>query len=573
MVDFYILLIFICWIISILGYGSIIGFLYNSPQPNKFKNFKNSRLAVFGIFGFAIISLVGNFANFFIPLSLIFSIIVFSLGVVLFAINFKKIFYGFRRSDIILIIVLFIYLSFIPFNWSLHYDTGYYYLPSIKWMRESIVPFGLANLHGMLGYNSSWFTAAAIVETPLFIKESPLFIINALIMFFYGSAAFLTFLEKIRVQKVLFSDYFLIFTLVPWLIRTRPNMASPAPDLPVMLIILFIVYLLIRSFEEKENNYFYFFYSIIFSAFAVTIRLSTLPILICSILALIYYGVFIRKNLNFTYSGKSIFKSSIFYKNLIMPFFLFIMTWVIKGIILSGCIAYPSNLGYFKNLVWSANPNRDSKYILSWARGGLHASPQEVLGNWNWLKPWFIRFVTSGDKIILLIIIAGLALLIIAIIRKNFLNDNKSRSLFFVPLIVSFSGIAFWFFTAPEPRYAYGFLFSFALLIFSYGFYALKLPKYEEISKLAVAFLIVFIFLVEIVPLNVGIDKIFTNTWPKMPEVEAIEETTKEGVKINVPAKGDQCWYMELPAAPNFNPDLKIILSKDGKYKMFYFSK
>jgi hypothetical protein len=249
------------------------------------------------------------------------------------------------------------------------------------------------------------------------------------------------------------------------------------------------------------------------------------------------------------------------------------MTWVIKGIILSGCIAYPSNLGYFKNLVWSANPNRDSKYILSWARGGLHASPQEVLGNWNWLKPWFIRFVTSGDKIILSIIIAGLALLIIAIIRKNFLNDNKSRSLFFVPLIVSFSGIAFWFFTAPEPRYAYGFLFSFALLIFSYGFYALKLPKYEEISKLAVAFLIVFIFLVEIVPLNVGIDKIFTNTWPKMPEVEAIEKITREGVKINVPAKGDQCWYMELPAAPNFNPDLKIILSKDGKYKMFYFSK
>ena len=573
MVNFYILLIFLFWIISILGYGSILSFFYNSPKLNKFGNFKNIRLAVFGIFGLTIISLLGNLANFFIPLSLIFSIIIFSLGAVLFAINFKKIFYGYGRSEIILIIVLFIYLLFVPLNWASHYDTGYYYLPSIKWLRESFVPLGLANLHGQLGFNSSWFTVAAIVETPLLIKESPLFIINALMMFFYGSAAFLTFLEKIRVGKILFSDYFLVFTLIPWLIRTRPNMASPAPDLPAMLIVLFVMYLLIRCFEEKENNYFYFFNSIIFSAFAVTIRFSTLPILIGSILSFVYYGVFIRKNFYLKNSGKLVFKNSIFYKNLIIPFFLVLISWITRGIILSGCIAYPSNLGYFKNLQWSANPKSASKYIISWARGGLHASPKEVLGNWRWLKPWVIRFVKSGDKIILLILIVGLLLLIAAIIRKNFLNSNKYYSSFFVPLIISFSGITFWFFTAPEPRYGYGFLFAFALLIFSYGFYTLKLPKYEEVSKLAVAFVIVLFFLVEIVPLNVSIDKIFTNTWPKMPEVEVIEKTTNEGVKINVPAKGDQCWYMELPATPNFNSDLKIIFSKDEKYKMFYYSK
>ena len=573
MVNFYILLIFLLWIISILGYGSTLSFFYNSPKLNEFSNFKNIRLAVFGIFGLTIISLLGNLANFFIPLSLIFSIIIFSLGAALFAINFKKIFYGFGRSEIILIMVLFIYLLFIPFNWASHYDTGYYYLPSIKWLRESFVPLGLANLHGMLGYNSSWFTVAAIVETPLFIKESPLFIIGALMMFFYGSAAFLTFWEKIRVGKILFSDYFLIFALIPWLIRTRSNMASPAPDLPAMLITLFVIYLLIRCFEEKENNYFYFFNAIIFSAFAVTVRLSTLPILIGSILALIYYGVFIRKNFNLTNSSKLIFKSSVFYNNLAIPLFMVLISWAARGIMLSGCIAYPSNLGYFQNLLWSANPRSDSKYIISWARGGLHASPKEVLGNWNWFNPWVARFLKSGDKIMLLIIIVGLLLLIVAIIRKNFLNNNKYYSSFFIPLIISFAGVAFWFFTAPEPRYGYGFLFAFAFLIFSYGFYTLKLPKYEEVSKLAVTFVIVFFYLVEIFPSNVSIDKIFTNAWPKMPEVEVIEKTTNEGVKINVLVEGDQCWYTELPATPYFNPDLKIIFSSDGKYKMFYYSK
>jgi hypothetical protein len=570
MVNLYILVIFLFWIISILGYGSILSFLYKSPGLSKFKNFKNIRLAVFGIFGLAVISLLGNLANFFIPLNFTFSIIVFSLGLILFATNFKKIFFGYGKSEIILIIVLIIYLSFIPFNWVKHYDTGYYYLQSIKWLRESAVPLGLANLIGLLGYNPSWFTVASIVETPLFIKESPLFITNTLMMFFYGSAVFLTFLEKIRFKKILFSDYFIIFASIPWFIRTRPNMASMSPDLPIMLIVLFVIYLLIRCFEEKENNYFYFFISIIFSAFAVTVRVSAFPVLIGSALLLVYYGVFIRKTLYLTNSGKSIFKDRIFYVNLIIPSFMVLMTWMIRGIMISGCIVYPSKIGYLENLKWSANPGIDLKYITSWARGGLHASASEVLGNWKWFIPWVNRFLESGDKIILLILIAGLLLLLTAIIRKRFLQKNKSYSLFFAPLFVSFSGISFWFFTAPEPRYGYGFLFSFALLIFSYGFYILKLPKYEEVSKLAFILLIILFLLVEIVPLNVGIDKIFTNDWGKVPEVEVKEEITNQGIKINLPAEGDQCWYMNLPATPNLDPNLKIIFSRDGKYKMFY---
>ena len=288
-------------------------------------------------------------------------------------------------------------------------------------------------------------------------------------------------------------------------------------------------------------------------------------------LAFVYFKVFIRKNFYLKDSGKIIFKSSIFYKNLVIPSLIVLITWVARGIIISGCIAYPSKLGYFKNLQWSANTGVDLKYIISWARGGLHASPNEVLGNWNWFNPWVARFVKSGDKIIPIAVIVGLLLLITAVIRKNFSNSNKYYSPFFVPLIISFSGIAFWFFTAPEPRYGYGFLFGFALLIFSYGLYVFKLPKYEEISKLAVVFVIVLFFLVEIVPLNVSINKVFTDNWGKLPKVEVKEEITKEGIKINSTAEGDQCWYTELPATPYFNPDLKITFLGNGKYIMFYY--
>jgi hypothetical protein len=485
--------------------------------------------------------------------------------------NFKKIFPKFDKNELIIIILLTTYLSFIPFNWAFHYDTGHYYLPTIKWMHESFVPMGLANLNYLFGYNSSWFTVAAIVETPLFLKQSSIFITNALIMFFYGSACFLTFVKRAKDQKALFSDYYIIFAILPWIIRTRSNMASMSPDLPSMLIALFVIYLLIRGFDSKEYNYFYFFIAIIFSVFAVTIRISAAAILIGSVLAFIYYGIFIKKLFYFQDLGKSIFKSSLFYKNLIIPFFIILLTWIIKGIILSGCIAYPSKIACFKNLQWYINPKSASKYIFSWARGGLHSDPDKYVGNWIWLGPWFNRFMESGDKIIPIILIIGIILIITTIIRKNFL-EGKNYSEFFVPLAVSFLGLAFWFFTAPEPRYGYGYLFSFVILIFCSGFYSIKLPKYKNISKLAITFIIIIVYLVKIVPLNVNINKVFTRDWLKVPEVEVKEEVTKQGVKINTPVKGDQTWYMDLPATPWFNSDLKVIFSKDGNYKMFYYS-
>ena len=268
------LLIILLWVLSILGFGSILGYLYNCPQPYKFSNFISIKLAVFGIFGLAVISFLGNLANLFIPLNVFFSISIFLIGIALFIINIKKILGGFKKSELALIIVLIVYISFIPFNWALHYDTGHYYLQLVKWLRESFVPLGLANLNYLAGYNSTWFAVAAIVETPLLIRESPLFISNAIMMFFFGTASFLTFLNKTRLQKIMFSDYFIILAIIPWFVRTRSNMASMAPDLPVMLLTLFVVFMLVRAFEESENNYFYLFNSAIFSLFAVTIRIS-----------------------------------------------------------------------------------------------------------------------------------------------------------------------------------------------------------------------------------------------------------------------------------------------------------
>ena len=573
MVYLFIFFIYLFWIISILGYGSLLNYFFNSARISEINDFKNIKLAVFGIFGLLTISVIGNLANFFVPLNLLFSIITFLIGVILFSINFKKIFSRYGKSEIIIIIVLFVFLSFIPFNWNNFNDTGIYHIQSIKWLNESVAPLGLANLYGRLGYNSSWFTIAAIVETPLLLKESPLFITNAIIMFFYGSAGFLTFFGKIKEKKFLFSDYFLIFTIIPWLRKTPFNMASLAPDLPVLMITLFVIYLLICFFEKRENNYLYAFILVIISLFAVTIKLSASPLLAGSVSAFIYYIISTGKNCIYSNSEKLNSKKSLYYKKLISTFFIILATWVARGIVLSGCIAYPSSIGYFKSLRWAVNPiilKNESDWIKSWARQAS-ISPEKVLGNWDWLKPWLMGYI-KGEKLLIFILIVGIIIIIIALIKKDFFRKDLNKNMFFVPLIVSFLGILFWFFTAPDPRFGYGFLFSFALLILSYGFYIVKLPKHEDIFKfISISIILLFFIIKPAAPLIINFKNTFINNWPEIPKIEVKEEKTNDGIKINIPSKGDQCWNIDLPATPYFKQDLKIYFNKDGEMRMFYY--
>lgn len=572
MVYLIVFFIYLIWLISILGYGSILNYFFYYTRISEINDFKNIKLAVFGIFGLLTIFTIGNLANFFTPLNLFFSIIIFLIGVILFSINFKKIFNGYGKSEIVIIIVLFVFLSLSPFNWNNFYDTGLYHIQSLKWMRESSAPLGLANLHGRLGYNSSWLTIAAIVETPLLLKESPLFITNAIVMFFYGSAGFFTFSGKIKEKKFLFSDYFLLFTIIVWLIKTPSALSSLSTDIPVLVITFFVIYLLIRFFEKKENSYLYAFILLVFSLFAVTIKLSALPLLAGSISAFIYYLISARKNFIYSNLEKLNFKKFLYYKKLILAFFIILATWVARGIVLSGCIAYPSSVGYFKSLKWAVSPiilKNESDWIRSWARQPS-VSPEKVLGNWDWFKHWLIQFI-KNEKWLIFILIAGIIIIIIALVKKDFFKKNLNKNIFFIPLIVSFLGILFWFFTAPDPRFGYGFLFSFVLLILSYGFFIIRLPKHEAIFKFISILIILLFFVIKTAPLFINYKNIFINNWLEIPKIEVKEEKTKDGIKVNVPANGDQCWNIDLPATPYFNQDLKINFNKDGKIRMFYY--
>lgn len=556
------------WILSLLGYGSILFFSKNLNAA--FSSLGSIKITILGIFGFFILSFLGNVFNFFIPLNIIFISIIFLIGLILFVINFKKIFLNIKTYHFVSFFFLIAFLALAPFNWGKLHDIGLYYIQSIKWINESQLPFGLANLHGRLGFNSSWLMDAALIEPFLLLKNSPIFLINSILSFFLGSSVFLNIFEKIY-SRLEFSDIFLFSISIPWLLKSNFFIASPSADLPAMLIVLFIFYLLIKSYEEFEKYRFFHFVAITLACFVFTVKISTFPILIGSIVSFIYSEI-IKTKKHVIYWGNN---NRDYYPLLLIPSVLSTFIWIIRNIIMSGCIVYPISLGHFSNLKWSVSDvalKNENDWIKSWARDSTK-TPEEVLGNWNWIKTWFADFIKS-EKLLFIIVILGLMLIFFYIFKSFREKPNSLKiNLIIIPISISLLGILFWFFNAPDKRFGYGFLYAFGLSVFSYGIFIndfkIKTINYKKAFAI-LAIVILFIYGGDLILNKSSIDIAFKDELIEMPNVEHEVKLTDSGVKINVPIGTDQSWNYALPSTPYFNKNLKVIF-KNNNYRMFYF--
>lgn len=635
MLQFYLFCFYLLWIFAILGWGSVFTSL-NRMTPRLSPALpKEICIITYGLLGFTVLAILASIINFFIPISFVFSLVIMLIGIVLFFLNAKIVLEKFSRADFIVLFILLIYSSVFIFLKCSDCDTASYHYQNIKWVLESKIPLGLANLHSRFGYHSSWFTLAALLEPAKSITKTPFFLINPILLFFYGSAIFFT-LNRIK-TNISMPSLFLLLTIYPWLTKLEYAHSSPSPDLAVMLLCLFLTYLIIYFFreEDKKNKLALLFIAGILSAFTLTIKLS----------GILYFFLI---SLIMTFIA---FNSSAFYIFLIICLCL-ILPWLIKGLLISGCIAYPMPWGCFTKLAWSLPKGAaltEARCIKAWAMSPGFAA-NTVLANWNWFVPWLKVFI-SRELWLVGFFISGLCLSLYSL--KNGAERKNLRRLI-IPLIFSFLGIVFWFFSAPDPRFGYGALFSTTFILFSFGLLAsgvitrIKgLVKGKQVQAqiiiLCGLFCIIFgVFILgnnfslrskifdlglflrnrqnidvagwNIKLMNLGISLaaagIFILVWgaffqitkfrfplaiwiclylaiinisihqeeiinlSKMPEAYLRENQTEEGVTIYSPKFNDnRLWDAPLLSTPYFNPKLKIKFSQGGKPEMFWIDK
>jgi len=448
-----------------------------------------------------------------------------------------------------------------------HPDSPLYHIVSVRWATDYAIVPGLGNLRNILGYNSSFFLYAAMLDNGPFQGK-----------FHHLAGGLLLFLLLARIlhgaSRLLAGDrarawhVFDALFLVPVILYVMGDYgSSPSPDVAVFALGVAAASELLRQYVEAEGReegglsgaggrdreacYAVFVLSLLatvgitvkvsFAAFALTLGALAL----FARLKTHARGPLLDGRTAAWIAGGGI---------------LLLGTWMVRGIITSGYPAYPSTfLGWPVEWRVSAEmARRNAESVCAWARmPGV--PPEQVLGNWRWVWLWANRMLRNGYTVVLpLTLAAVLAPVLHATGREQ--TGARRSALPWLFLVLPIAGLAFWFLTAPEPRFAGA-----AFWILANGAVALALRSGDALRpRMAVACMTVTLFFS-----NVDVVQ-FVKPWNKDmgPVKQGVVEamTTRSGLTVFVPLVDGQCWDAPLPCTTSrqqLDPDLRLRVPGD----------
>jgi hypothetical protein len=329
-----------------------------------------------------------------------------------------------------------------------------------------------------------------------------------------------------------------------------------SPDTPAALcVVLSVLYCLRAAIAPNKNSS--LLLAFFFAAFATAIKLSAAPVWI-----LVAGAILVRRRE--TRLSAIPISSAFVIACLFVP-------WTVRGIILSGCFAYPLAATCIDSLSWSAKAKAisDAQWITAWARtpntGLIH------LNDWDWLLSWYSLHQNFIKSTVLLGALSfGVAFLLAPsrVLDGDASQTQTKRLLLLAVATYVLVALPIWFFKMPQPRFGIGHIFVAALLpglawLLSHE---MKWPRIlQHLLPLVVCLL----------PVVILGERIFNDPeaysqYPpiiyqplKIPPVGVIN--TGFATK---PILGDQCWLTPPPCAP-YGVAASFTASQLGSYRLF----
>ncbi len=572
---------FFLTLLVILGIGFLVKTLFLKLQI-----FQNQDLSIDYIFVLGLLTLASllAFLSFFVPINFFVKTAIISFLGLFFIIKRKFLFdifqanknvrpsplplqvfslanhLGFQKMLALLFFLIFFISSLaLPFN----YDTGLYHLQAIQWAENQPVVFGLGNLHGRLAFNSHFFLLAAFFN---FLPQN-FYLLNAVLLFAFSIYCLRNFDKPLYFSALLFSFYF----YYKWI-------SSPSPDMLATLLVFFI---LLETSEKLKTNLKPVFDSewfVILSAacFLLTLKLSNVPILLI-------FGVFVPSVWKHRLKPMLQQKKSI----LFFVFFNFfvISLWLGRNVILSGYLIYPfSALDWF-GFDWKIPISKviEEKFLVEiWAKippDLTHISRDSPLPFADWFPVWL---ESRPNSLLEKIMFFGIIILIPFGIYR-LINKTQAKAYATIPygivFGISLGGLVFWFLTAPDFRFAHGFLaMGFVSgVLWVFPFLEQIFEKYHAyFQKIAFFFVLCYLFILLSNFFNlsffseVSVLKKIKNTIPinykqhflyPIPYPIAVCDTvyTADGFRVFVPKDDPRCWASPEPCTPSQRFDSELI--------------
>ena len=436
-------------LLSILGYGSTFKKIF-------FRS-KKFDIGYIGIFGTFLLIIIAYVFNFFIPLSSIFSLLVFFLGIGFF-INFLLESFTSYKKELLGLLVLSIFLIVFILTSKNHDDFPYYHFPYINLLSEFPNSFGIGNFNHGFRTPSSIFYLATLFNLPKtnynLVHIAPVFFIIFLNSIFINKI-YLNFKNKENFYIILLSLFSLALINIFFY-----RMAEHGTDRTAQILILLLILEMIE-FIHKPNLDKSLLNKIII---LITLTISLKAFYLIYVILFFPIIFFQKKKIIFLLQ---LFKEKIFY--LCLFFFLIL---ILINFFNTGCLIYPLSLSCNEYLPWAISINEINymnEWYQFWSKGGavpnfIVENRANYISNFNWVNNWtkvyFFNKVSDYLLGLLLLTIIFSSFFFQKEVKYKLILPKKIFLLYFILLLLSFE----WFYYHPALRY--GGYHLLALLIF-----------------------------------------------------------------------------------------------------------
>ncbi|MEY2486499.1 MAG: hypothetical protein QOH39_2147 [Verrucomicrobiota bacterium] len=446
-------------------------------------------------------------------------------------------------------------MVFVAADQAIHYDTGLYHAQMVRWNKEFGVVPGLANLHARLGFDSAWDVFGSFVDHGYFSGRAfhIVSLLIGVILLLTCLRGFQRWLEGSRSVSTIFRCFGFVVILHDY----RVLLPSLSNDWAAASLLYYAVILTVEWIEQRvvantsavnEANW----KAALVAAtcvFAVTIKLSTAPIVLLVLLLL-----------SFARNKRQIAAL------ILVPAVCVTVPFLARNVVLTGYLLYPYPTLDLFGFDWKV-PRIDAQFQVSliryWAIDPAvdwYRAMDMTLGEQlhTWLKhrgneivsviPWFCIGVVTW---------IGVAIQARMRRRPDFLGNNAICA-------VLLAGIAFCLIKAPDPRFAMGWFLAFGLFPaawFCHGaadFFNASRRIWSLIGCLILAGSVFWM------GRNAGVKRLLSA--PKetvcrlndLPVTEMKEARSEHGVLVTIPVNDNRAWNAALPNTPEFNRWLQL---------------
>jgi hypothetical protein len=448
-------------------------------------------------------------------------------------------------------------------------DTEIYHAQAIHWIESFPAVPGLGNLHTRLAYDSAWLVANALFSFS-FLKLRSFHLLGS-VLFLVCIAYFTGGLSQLIRREIQPSTILKVLLLPLIFLIFGSEASSPGTDLPAALLIWIILLGWVELIESGRSTAgLQAVLLLLLSVFTVTIKLYGAPLLLGGIF------LFIRPagTAQVLSSDKGSAQSQIppnnyvkarliLWLKIVSVAALILLPWLARNVILSGYLVYPFPAVDIFQFDWKIPHDRavvEQQIIQAWAKiPGVRLSVVNSMSLHTWLRLWFDRLTANRRIIVLLVSAAPMAYLLLGLLfsRRRYL---ASLSRVFKPYwpvyLVAYAGVIFWFVSAPDIRFGYGYLIITLLLVLLPPFYYVVRWADRRFDKTALLLLLVLILYQGSV-LGLSLDtKTIASTLVLPADYVNLPTSPCQFRNFEI-ACADQfsvCGYSAFPCAPNPDP-------------------